>query len=109
MEYRIIKSPSQGTIDILKRRRALKSQDQDMMSGRIEAIGLVQGRLIDMISAADIAEKAAGVTAEDIRGNCPQTMMLLALFGDTASVETAIEEIKRSEKEVRKHGGSKTD
>lgn len=109
MEYRIIKSPSQGTIDILKRRGAMINQELEKHTGRIEAIGLVQGRLIEMISAADIAEKAAGVTAGDVRGNCPQSMMLLALFGDTASVETAIEEIKRNEKEVRKHGGSKTD
>lgn len=109
MEYRIIKSPSQGTIDILMRRRAGGSPDQEKTAGRIEAIGLVQGRMIEMISAADIAEKAAGVTAEDIRGNCPQSMMLLALFGDTASVETAIDEIRRDEKEVRKHGSGKID
>jgi len=109
MEYRIIKSPSQGTIDILMRRRAGRSPDQEKTTGRIEAIGLVQGRMIEMISAADIAEKAAGVTAEDIRGNCPQSMLLLALFGDTASVETAIGEIRRSEKEVRNHGSGKID
>jgi len=109
MEYRIIKSPSQGTIEILKQRGSIKGQGQEKLSGRIEAVGLVQGRLIEMIFAADIAEKAAGVTAVEIRGNCPQTMMLLGLFGDTASVETAIEEIKHNEKEVCKHGGGKTD
>lgn len=49
-----------------------------------------------MIAAADIAEKAAGVTVEDIRGNCPQNMVLLAIFGDTASVKAAIEKIKES-------------
>lgn len=97
MEYRVIKSPSQGTLDILMRRKGTG------VSKKIEkpdAIGLVQGRLIDMICAADIAEKAVGVTVEDIRGNCPQSMIVLAIFGDTASVEAAIEEIKRSEKEV---------
>lgn len=107
MEYRIIKSPSQGAIDILMRRRATKSVNQDQETGQIQAIGLVQGRMIEMISAADIAEKAAGVTAEDIRGNCPQSMMLLALFGDTASVEMAIAEIKRGEKEAREYGSGK--
>jgi microcompartment protein CcmL/EutN len=56
----------------------------------------VQGKLIEMIAAADIAEKAAGVTVEDIRGNCPQNMVLLAIFGDTASVKAAIEKIKES-------------
>lgn len=65
----------------------------------IDAIGLVQGRMIEMIVAADVAEKAVGVTVEDIRGSCPQNMVLLAIFGDTASVESALSEIKRQLKE----------
>lgn len=95
MEYRIIKSPSQGTIDILTRRKGSGTAHE---LDRIGAIGLVQGKMIDMVCAADIAEKAVGVTVEDIRGNCPQHMILLAIFGDTASVETAMEEIKRKTK-----------
>ena len=47
-----------------------------------------------MIVASDIAEKAVGVTVEDIKGSCPQNMILLAIFGDTASVEAAITQIK---------------
>ena len=90
MEYRIIKSPSQGTIDILCRRKG---------SGTAKPIGLVQGRMIEMICAADTAEKAVGVTVEDIRGSCPQNMILLAIFGDTASVEAAMDEIRRRETE----------
>ena len=67
--------------------------------GRTDAIGLVQGRMIEMICAADTAEKAVGVTVEDIRGSCPQNMILLAIFGDTASVEAAMDEIRRRETE----------
>jgi ethanolamine utilization microcompartment shell protein EutS len=95
-EYRIIKSPSQGTIDILMRR---KGSGKDVKPDCIDAIGLVQGRMIDMVIAADIAEKAVGVTVEDIRGSCPQNMILLAIFGDTASVESALKEIKRKVEE----------
>lgn len=91
MDYRIIKSPSPGTIDILMRR---KGSGKEELTACIDAIGLVQGKMIDMVCAADIAEKAVGVTVEDIRGSCPQNMVLLAIFGDTASVESAIEEIK---------------
>jgi len=91
MEYRIIKSPSKGTVDILFRRKGSAStspiEDYD-------AVGLVQGRLIDMIFAADIAEKAAGVVVEDIKGQCPQNLIMIAIFGDTASVEAAIKEIQ---------------
>jgi microcompartment protein CcmL/EutN len=65
----------------------------------VGAIGLVQGKLIDMVYAADIAEKAVGVTVEDIRGTCPQHMVLLGIFGDTSSVEAAIDEIKLKMKE----------
>ncbi len=91
MEYRIIKSPSPGTLNILLRRKGSgKTSEPETTS----AVGLVQGRLIDMVVAADIAEKTVGVIVEDIKGSCPQNMILLAIFGDTASVETAIKEIK---------------
>ncbi|MFV0518558.1 MAG: BMC domain-containing protein [Aminipila sp.] len=92
MEFRIIKSPTKGTLDILKRRMA-PSSNSDIESA--DAVGLVQGKMIEMICAADVAEKAVGVTVEDIRGSCPQNMILIAIFGDTASVEDAIHEIKR--------------
>lgn len=91
MEFRIIKSPSEGTMDIIKRRVGVNCKT-DLSS--VDAVGLVQGRMIEMICAADIAEKAVGVTVEDIRGSCPQNMILIAIFGDTYSVESAIKEIK---------------
>lgn len=91
MDFRIIKSPSESTIDILRRRMGAKSKTD---LNNIDAIGLVQGKMIDMIYASDIAEKAVGVTVEDIRGNCPQHMILIGIFGDTASVESAVKEIK---------------
>ncbi|MFT4008209.1 MAG: BMC domain-containing protein [Lacrimispora sp.] len=95
MEYRIIKSPSPGTMDILNRR---KGSGTSSPIGQADAVGLVQGRIIEMVCAADVAEKAVGVTVEDIRGSCPQNMIMLAIFGDTASVEAAMEEIKQREK-----------
>ena len=96
IDCRIIKSPSQGTIDILMRR---KGSGRDTRPECVDAVGLIQGRMIDMVIAADIAEKAVGVTVEDIRGSCPQNMILLAIFGDTASVESALREIKRKVEE----------
>jgi microcompartment protein CcmL/EutN len=55
--------------------------------------------MIEMIVAADIAEKAVGVTVADVRGSCPQNMILIAIFGDTASVEAALKEIRDKAKE----------
>ena len=98
MEYRIIKSPTPGTLDILTRRQGSGAGRE---LGPVDAVGLIQGRMIEMVCAADVAEKAVGVTVEDIRGNCPQNMILLAIFGDTASVEAAMDEIRRREKEGR--------
>ncbi|MEW9095993.1 MAG: BMC domain-containing protein [Clostridiaceae bacterium] len=91
MEFRIIKSPSEGTKDILRRRMGTNCKTD---LNNVDAVGLVQGRMIEMICAADIAEKAVGVTVEDIRGSCPQNMILIGIFGDTASVESAVKEIK---------------
>jgi hypothetical protein len=99
MEFRIIKSPSKGTLDMLFRRKGSPSTTP---IGNYDAIGLVQGRLIDMVFAADIAEKAAGVVVEDIKGHCPQNMIMIAIFGDTASVEAAIQDIQNKMKAAEK-------
>ena len=93
MEFRVIKSPSKGTIDILMKRLGTNASNE---LSCVDAIGLVQGKMINMICAADIAEKAVGVTVSDVRGSCPQNMIMIAMFGDTASVESAITEIKRN-------------
>ena len=93
MEFRIIKSPTKGTLDILMSRMGT-GVNKDTIC--IDAVGLVQGRMIEMICAADIAEKAVGVTVGDVKGSCPQNMIMIAIFGDTSSVESAIGEIKLS-------------
>lgn len=98
MDFRMIKSPSEGTLDILKRRIGAGI---DFDSICLDAVGLVQGKMIEMVCAADIAEKAVGVTTTDVKGSCPQNMILIAIFGDTASVQAALQEIKRKlEEEV---------
>ncbi len=98
MDIRIIKSPSKGAIEILMRRKgSLKTE----IPPCTDAVGLVQGKMIEMVVAADIAEKAVGVTVEDIKGSCPQNMILLAIFGDTAAVEDALSEIKRKAEECK--------
>jgi ethanolamine utilization microcompartment shell protein EutS len=93
MICKIIKTPSPGTMDILRRRQGTGDMG---VPADADAVGLIQGMMIEMVVAADIAEKAVGVTVTDIRGSCPQNMILLAIFGDTASVEDAIEKILES-------------
>lgn len=94
MDFRLIKSPSIGTKNVLSKRMNKKINFDD-----VDAIGLIQGKVIDMVYAIDIAEKAAGVIVEDIGGVCPQHVVLIAIFGDTSSVEEAMNKIKRKVKE----------
>ncbi|MCG8530848.1 MAG: BMC domain-containing protein [Desulfovibrionales bacterium] len=96
MEYRIIKSPSESVLAILSRR---KGSGQSELPESVGAVGLVQGKMIDMVVAADIAEKSVGVIVEDIKGTCPQNMIVLAIYGDIASVESAMSTIKSKLKE----------
>ncbi|ABR49947.1 microcompartments protein [Alkaliphilus metalliredigens QYMF] len=92
MELKIIKSPTKGTLDILNKRLGLNAKG-DILEA--DALGLMQGKMIDMIHASDIAEKTAGVMVSDINGSCPQNMIMIAIWGDTSSVESAFDEIKR--------------
>lgn len=89
MDFKLIRSPSTGTKKILLKRIGL-NKDYD----EFDAIGLIQGKAIDMIYAVDVAEKSANVIIEDVRGLCPQHFVLIAIFGDVSSVETAISEVK---------------
>lgn len=98
MDIRIIKSPSPGAVDIILRRKGSGTARPPCM----DAIGLVQGKMIEMVVAADVAEKAVGVTVEEVRGSCPQNMILLAIFGDTAAVESALKEIHDKLEEGKK-------
>lgn len=98
MDYRIIQSPTKGTVDAISKRvhpAAFQSVE------KFDAIGLIQGRMLDMFYAMDIAEKSAGVTVLDVKGSCPQNMILIAVFGDIASVESALDTVKKALKKER--------
>lgn len=91
MEFKIIKNPSKATLDILLHRI---HHTEDSMPNHFDAVGLMQGKMIEMIVASDIAEKAVGVTVKDVHGSCPQNMIVLAIFGETSAVEDAMHKIK---------------
>ncbi|MGI6065158.1 MAG: BMC domain-containing protein [Bacillota bacterium] len=89
VRIQFIKSPSPGTMAILARRRTGHPEGKPVPG----AVGLVQGPLADMIAASDVAEKAAQVEVEEIRGVCPQHVTLIGIFGDIADVETALKAV----------------
>jgi len=90
VKIQFIKSPSPGTMAILARRRTGTGPSAPTPG----AVGLVQGALADMITAADIAEKAAQVEVEEIRGICPQHVTLIGIFGDIAAVDAALKAVR---------------
>ena len=90
LDVQIIKAPSAGTMAIVRQRSGARWTEDFKPA----ALGLVQGKLIEMIVASDIAEKTAGVVVTDIRGSCPQNMVMLAIAGNTAEVMACLASIK---------------
>lgn len=101
MDIEIIKSPSKGTLQMLKGRSHRKNFLEECV---YDTVGLVQGKLLEMFVASDIGEKAADVWVEEIQGVCPQHFALIAIFGDTTSVTVALTAISKAFKgEEREH------
>lgn len=98
MDIEIIKSPSDGVVEMLQRRSSAKNFFENKVW---DTVGLVQGKLSEMLVAADIAEKTANVRVEEIRGICPQHFTMIAVFGDTASVGEALNSISQTFSERR--------
>lgn len=90
MDVRLVNAPSDGTMAIVNGRSGAR-WDRDF---RPAALGLVQGRLIEMVVASDVAEKSAGVVVTDVRGSCPQNMVMLAIAGETAEVVECLRRIR---------------
>jgi len=91
VDYQIIKQPSSGVIKMLENRSNMKDF---VKQGSFDTIGLVQGKLVEMLVAADIAEKTADVNVMEVKGVCPQHFTMITIFGDTAAVTEAVERIK---------------
>jgi microcompartment protein CcmL/EutN len=64
---------------------------EEVLNKKWGAVGLIQTQLADLFMMADAAEKNANVLVMEIRGICPQHFSMIAIFGDTASVEAALE------------------
>lgn len=94
IHFRLIRQPTGPTVELVKTRlwRGTKDRFDEF---EFDAIGLVQGYAIEMLAAADIAEKAAPVQVAEILGLCPQHFTLLGVFGAAESVETAISAVEQ--------------
>ena len=92
MKLQFIKAPAVGVMQMLSRRAADRER---LLITNPGAVGLVQGMLADMIAATDVAEKAAEVWVEEIRGICPQHFTMIAILGDIAEVGAALDAVRK--------------
>ena len=92
MKLQFIKAPAMGVMQMLSRRAADRER---LLTTNPGAVGLVQGMLADMIAATDVAEKAAEVWVEEIRGICPQHFTMIAILGDIAEVGAALDAVRK--------------
>ncbi len=100
LNIELVASPSRGVMEFFRQRvgpAAKRSFGEEGIP--VSAVALLQGRLIDLVYAVDIAEKAADVKGFDLKGSCPQNIGLFGIFGDLADVEASIAAIEESEKE----------
>ncbi len=97
LNYRLISHPAPGVFEFLRQRAGVGAKKVFAEAEvPFSAVGLIQGKLIDMIAAADVAEKAAHVRVFDMRGLCPQHITMIGIFGDIADVKAAIAAIVES-------------
>jgi microcompartment protein CcmL/EutN len=91
----IIPHPSPGVFEFLRQRVGVAGKKAfSEAEVPFTAVGLIQGKLVDMIAAADVAEKAANVRVFDLRGLCPQHITMIGIFGDIADVKAGVQAIE---------------
>jgi len=95
VNIQFITHPGPGVIEILSTRMGASGK-KALELVDFSAVGLVQGRLVDMVAAADIAEKTADVHVFDLKGTCPQHMTMVGIFGDIAAVKACLDAIGES-------------
>ena len=95
LSFKIINRPSKSVMTLLKNRIHDKRIKDWLANGNIEAVGLIQGPLGSIIAAMDVAEKTADVEVVEINGTCPQHIVLIAVMGDTASVNVSMEAVRQ--------------
>lgn len=101
MKYALIQRPSPATIGMLKRKTTDAGIREELEQRGVEAIGICQGTVLEVLVASDIAEKAAGVIAGEVNGNCPQHITCLAILGETGAVNAALEAVKTAVFELK--------
>ncbi len=98
LSTQVISHPAPGVFEFLRQRvGAVGKKIFAEAEVPFTAVGLVQGKVLDMIAAADVAEKAADVRVFDLKGICPQHVTMIGIFGDIADVKASITAIEQAD------------
>jgi hypothetical protein len=92
VNVQFITHPGPGVIEILMSRMGAGGK-KSLELIDFSAVGLVQGKLVDMMYAADVAEKTAHVHVFDLKGTCPQHLTMIGIFGEIAAVKASLDAI----------------
>jgi hypothetical protein len=96
MNCRIIQAPTENTIQLLERK--MHPDSRHILAGIDKgAVAIIQSTIPNLFYYADIAGKAANVTAIELTGNCPQTMSNISIWGKLEAVQCAVDAIDRHE------------
>lgn len=89
---RIIHGPGRDVLEMLVRRMPKSCSERIDMAG-VDAVGLIQTNVVNVLYLSDIAQKAAPVYPVELNGSCPQHIVGLAVLGEASAVETAMKAV----------------
>lgn len=92
MKIRVMKTVSEGTKEIIKKR--VKGYDIDALFQKNAALALVHSDVCDMIYISDLAQKASDVQVFEITGTCPTHMVCLGILGAASAVDEAVKKVR---------------
>ncbi len=93
MKIEIINGPTRAFLEMLTNSIGPMHRDT-IQTTQWGAVALVQAMLVELYFSADLAEKASDVKTVLVSGSCPQHIQMLAILGNPAAVNTAIDKIK---------------
>ena len=88
---RLVVKPTEALLEVLRSR--LRPQVVKDFSGA-GALLLIQGAVVDVLAAIDVATKASNVKASEVVGNCPQQLNTVVFWGSVSDVKQALSALK---------------
>jgi len=88
---RLVVKPTEALLEVLRSR--LRPHVAEDFSG-VGALLLIQGAVVDVLAAIDVATKASNVKASEVVGNCPQQLNAVVFWGSVSDVKQALSALK---------------